>query len=154
MLCTLTIVVFFVLLAVIAWTDARTMEIPDGLVLGVLAVGILSVFTVPGPGIWSRIGGMFVISLPMFLLTMVIPDAFGGGDIKLLAASGLFLGTKLSLLSFAFAVLGGGLYGIFLLVLRRKDKKEHFAFGPFLCAGMTLGYFFGDAAWQWYLGFF
>lgn len=154
MLSTATLLCFFILLAVIAWIDYKTMEIPNGLVLAVLAVGMISVFTMPGPGIRSRIAGIIVVSLPLFLITLAVPDAFGGGDIKLMAACGLFLGMKLTLLSFAFAVLGGGIYGIFLMVLKKKDKKAHFAFGPFLCGGMALGYFFGDTAWRWYLGFF
>lgn len=154
MLSTATLLCFFALLAAIAWIDYKTMEIPNKLVLAVLTVGIVSLFTMPGPGIGSRIAGIFAVSLPLFLLTLAVPDAFGGGDIKLMAACGLFLGMKLILLSFAFAVLGGGIYGIFLMVFKKKDKKAHFAFGPFLCAGMALGYFFGDAAWRWYLGFF
>lgn len=143
-----TLLVFFTLLAVIAWIDARTRKIPNGMVLAVLAVGIVSVFTVDGPGAASRIAGMFVISLPLFAITLAAPDAFGGGDIKLMAAGGLFLGIRLTLLSFVIAVLGGGLYSIFLLFLKKKKGKAQFAFGPFLCAGMTLGYFFGDAIWK------
>ncbi len=73
----------------------------------------------------------FSVSLPLFLITLAVPGGFGGGDIKLMAACGLFLGWKLCLLSLCFGLLTGGLYGIWLLAAGKKGRKEHFAFGPF-----------------------
>lgn len=128
------------------------MEIPNTLVIVVFVLGIISIFTMPGTSLPSRILGMFVVSVPLLLITILVPGAFGGGDIKLMAACGLFLGTKLTLLSFAFAVLTGGLYGIWLLVMKKKSGKEHFAFGPFLCLGMAAALFIGDRVWDWYAG--
>lgn len=106
----------------------------------------------PGISLISRVLGIFVVSVPLFLLTLLIPGAFGGGDIKLMAACGLFLGIKLTLISFAFAVLTGGVYGSWLLVMKKKNGKEHFAFGPFLCLGMAAALFIGDKVWNWYAG--
>lgn len=137
----LTLLCFLGLLFRIAWVDYRTMKIPDRLILLLAAVGILSVFTMPQTGILTRIGGAFAVSLPMFLLALARPGGFGGGDIKLLAAGGLFLGVRLSVISFFFAVFAAGLCGLFLLLFRKKGKKYRFALGPFLCAGMALGYF-------------
>lgn len=146
------ILLFLALLLIISSVDITTMEIPNTFVIAALLLGIISIFTMPGTSLPSRVLGMFIVSVPLLLITLLVPGAFGGGDIKLMAACGLFLGTKLTLLSFAFAVLTGGLYGIWLLVMKKKSGKEHFAFGPFLCLGMAAALFIGDRVWDWYAG--
>lgn len=78
----MTIAAFFVLLGVIAWTDFKTMRIPNRLNGAVFVTGICSVFTVPGPDMVERMLGMLVISVPMFLTAVLVPGGFGGGDIK------------------------------------------------------------------------
>lgn len=147
-----TVFLFLGLLLVVGFVDWDTMEIPDSFVAAAFITGLLSVFTMPDTGLISRVIGIFAVSVPLLLLTLAVPGAFGGGDIKLMAGCGLFLGAKLCLLSLAFAVLTGGLYGIWLLLTRKKGGKEHFAFGPFLCVGMTAALFVGDWVWNWYLG--
>lgn len=97
--------------------------------------------------------GMVCISVPMLLLCLAIPGAFGGGDIKLMAAAGLFLGWQHTLLAMFFGILGGGFYGMYLLAARKADKKDHFAFGPFLCVGIVLALLFGDPVLAWYCRF-
>lgn len=149
MLEALTAVSFLVLMAVIARTDQRTMKIPDGLILAVLAVGAVSVFTMPDTGLLSRGIGMFAVSSPLLVISMMIPNAFGGGDIKLTAAGGFFLGWRLILMAFGFSIVGGGVYGLALLLSGKRGRRDLFAFGPFLCAGMALAYFFGDALWKY-----
>lgn len=144
--------VFLSILTVIAFVDQDTMEIPNGFVIAVLVTAVVSMICLPEPGIAERLIGMLAVSVPLFLMTVVIPGAFGGGDIKLMAAAGLFLGWRMAFLSFFFAVLGGGIYGIYLLVSGRKERKDHFAFGPFLCIGMTAAVFVGEEVLSWYLG--
>lgn len=141
-------------LTVIALIDADTMEIPNGLVLLVLALAAAAWICGMGPAPKSRLIGLICVSVPMLLLTLAVPGAFGGGDIKLMAAAGLFLGWKLSLIAMFLAVLAGGLYGIYLLAAKKKGRKEHFAFGPFLCAGIAAALFWGGSLLEWYLGLY
>lgn len=60
-------------------------------------------------------------------------DAFGGGDIKLMAAAGLFMGYKNVILAFFL----GCILGAVIHVIRMKvsGKQRVLAFGPYLCAG-------------------
>lgn len=51
--------------------------------------------------------------------------AFGGGDIKLMAACGVFLGWRLTLVSTVLAILGGGIYGIWLMAAKKAARKEN-----------------------------
>ncbi len=141
------------LLTAVAFVDIDTMEIPNGFVIAILICGILSMLFFPELSLSSRAIGIFSISVPLALITFAVPGAFGGGDIKLMAALGIFLGWKLSIVAFFLAVLTGGSYGIYLLASRKKGRKEHFAFGPFLCVGTAVSIFYGYQWIDWYLGF-
>ena len=129
---------FFILMVLVTIADIRTMEIPDGLVLAVLVLGILAAVLVKNITLWERVAGFAGVSLPLLVITLFAPGAFGGGDIKLMAAGGFFLGFRLTLLGFVVAVLAGAVYGVWLLMKKKKAKNESFAFGPFLCGGMAV----------------
>ena len=132
------------ILICITMIDFDTMIIPNGLVLALMAPALVSFFFFPELGLLSRVIGIVAISLPMLLLTLFIPDAFGGGDIKLMATCGLVLGLPkgllaamagLSLLLFYVAI-----YQILCRVQRREAKKA-FPLAPFLSAGCLFAYF-------------
>lgn len=150
----IVVIAFLSVLTVVMLVDIDTMEIPNGFVIAVIVIAAVSILVFPDISLIERGIGAVVVSLPMLLLTLVVPGAFGGGDIKLMFACGLFLGWKLTLISFFFAVLLGGFYGIYLLIGKKKSKKEHFAFGPSLCIGMASGWFFGLEILNWYIGLF
>ena len=129
------IFLFLAVLTAVAFIDLDTMEIPNGLVLA------------------AAVCGIFSVSVPLLVMTLLIPGAFGGGDLKLMAACGLILGWQLSYLAAFLAIVTGGIYGIYLLAARKKDRKDHFAFGPFLCVGMAVSVFWGQAILKWYFSF-
>lgn len=132
--------------------DAETQTIPDRLNLALAVCGAVSVLLSPADWLPHIIGGLCV-SVPMFLLCLVIDGAFGGGDIKLMAAAGLFLGWQNTLLAMFFGIVFGGIYGIYLLAAKKAGKKDHFAFGPFLCAGIVIAMLFGGPVLEWYCAF-
>lgn len=132
-----------ILLARVSFTDIRTGTIPDRFAAAAFLLGAAAVFTMPEITLLSRIAGIFAASLPLLAVTMLAPGAFGGGDIKLMAGCGFFLGAKLVLYSLPAAFLLGGLWAVFLLVTAKKGRKERFAFGPFLCMGMLFSMWSG-----------
>ena len=79
----------------------------------------------------------------------------GAGDIRLLGALGLFLGTYV-LLAFVIANALGLVAGFVQMALRHGDPERHDSpsvpFGPFLAAGAVLSVLSGPALWLWYLG--
>lgn len=152
----LTALLACAVLYAIACHDAATQEIPDELnaALGafalvfVLAQGVLH-------GGWAalaarHIAGALCVSVPMLLLCLAVPGGFGGGDIKLMAAAGLLLGWSQAFVAAFLAVLSGGAYAAYLLARGRAGRRDHIAFGPFLCAGIAAALFAGDAAAAWY----
>lgn len=140
----------------IGWIDYRTMEIPDLLtaILGVFALADLAFFL--GPSLAERGIGAICIALPMFLVCRMIPDAFGDGDILLLAVMGFYLGWKGVLAGVFTGFLIGGMEAFYLLGTGkvRWGEKTHVAFGPALCAGLIIALFYGDTMVSWYLGLF
>ena len=143
---------FLCILTVTSLLDIDTMEIEDGCWVGAALLGVVAVFTMPGLTIAARAAGALCVSLPMLILALAVPGAFGGGDIKLMAGCGLFLGWKMTLVAAAVAVFAGGAWGVYLLASGKADRKAVFAFGPFLCAGMAVALFWGEELLRWYIG--
>lgn len=110
----------------------------------ILALGICAIFVFPEISLPARLIGFAAVSFPLLLLALLVPGGFGGGNIKLMAACGFFLGWKLILLSALLGIVAGGVYGVYLLLIRHKSGKTQFAFGPFLCFATALCVFFGD----------
>lgn len=138
----------------IALIDADTMEIPNGLVLALAGLALLSLFAAPAVGVGSRLLGAAAVSLPLLLITRLIPESFGGGDVKLMAAAGFLLGWRAVLVAAFLALVAGGLYGVWLLATRRAGRKSHFAFGPFLAGGIGVALLWGEALIGGYLALF
>ena len=126
-----------------------------------IPVGVATVLMFMSP-IWVAILGRFMFGekLPKSKMVTIlicligavfVANLIGGGDIKLMAACGLFLGWKITLVSAALAILFGGIYGCYLLAAKKADRKAHFAFGPFLCIGMAIGLLYGGQLIDWYL---
>lgn len=149
----LAVLVCYALLA-LSLIDADTQEIPDGLIAALLILAVADAILKPGPGIAPRLIGAACVSLPMLLMNLAVPTSFGGGDVKLMAVMGLLLGWQSTLLAMFIALLLGGGYGIYLLARRKKGRKDHFAFGPFLSAGCVTALLAGDALLGWYMGLF
>ena len=123
-------------LMVITMIDADTQEIPPQLNVILLLLGIPAIWVLPGPTIIERVIGLFAISVPMFILMLF--NGFGGGGVKMMFAAGFLLGWKGVVAAFFVGIIVGGAYAIYLLASKKKGRKEHFAFGPFLAFGVLV----------------
>ena len=142
-----------VLLA-ISIIDIKTTEIPDSLVIAVGVFAIAAIWMMPDVTILSRFIGLVCISVPMLIIAVIVSGAFGGGDIKLIAACGFLLGWQSTILAFFIAVVTEGCLSS-VLTLRHKVKKgAHIAFGPHLCAGVIVALLYGEGIITRYLGLF
>jgi leader peptidase (prepilin peptidase)/N-methyltransferase len=79
-------------------------------------------------------------------------EGMGGGDIKLLAMIGAFLGWKAILPIVFFSSLMGTLVGVPVMLIKKADSKLAIPFGPFLAAAALFYLFWGPALIRWYLG--
>lgn len=132
--------------------DIRVREVKEQYWIGIVLLAVLRIGTGTECSLLSHIAGAFCVSGPMLLLATVVPRAFGGGDIKLVFACGLFLGAKVILISTTAAILLAGVYVIIRLMIRSGNRRNAFPFVPFLCAGMGIGMLFAQQIIDWYLG--
>ncbi|XCP84542.1 prepilin peptidase [Roseburia hominis] len=146
--------VFFAVLTVVAFVDMETKEIPNGLVVIAEVVGALSILFFPEIPILDRGIGIVCVSVPMLAFTCAVPGTFGGGDIKLMAACGVFLGWKYSLLAIVLALALAGIYCGILLVIRKGGRKTQISFGAFICLGILVAFLWGEWILKWYFGIF
>ena len=134
--------------------DARTQEIPrcfnvSIFILGLLRTGLV-VYEGGFPAAVPHVIGFFAVSVPIYAVYVLSGRrAIGGGDVKLLAAAGLFLGWQLTVLGFFVGCILGSV--IHIVRMRFSGAGRSLALGPYLAAGLTLALFFGDMAIAWYL---
>lgn len=145
----LTVFLFFAVMTVITFIDMDTMEIPPVLNALILLIGIMSIWTIGGLSIVDRIIGMFVISVPVYVLALF--GGFGGGDVKLMFAAGFLLGWKATVAAFFIGIIVGAVYSVFLLIKKLKGLKAEIAFGPFLCLGLAIAVFVGEQLMDAYI---
>lgn len=144
------------LLLAIGWTDYRTMKIPDILSLGLGLCAAAAVFVCPEVPLLERCVGACIVSVPMYLFCLVAGDAFGEGDMLLLAVMGFYLGWKSLLVGTFLGFMIGGIQAVYLLKTGKAKRGEHahMPFGPALCAGLLTAQFYGMEIFMWYRGFF
>ncbi|PYG85645.1 leader peptidase (prepilin peptidase)/N-methyltransferase [Ruminiclostridium sufflavum DSM 19573] len=80
-------------------------------------------------------------------------DAMGMGDVKLLAAVGLFLGWRLTLVALFLTVLSAAVISLVLIISRKINGKSTVAFGPFIAIGTFITMLYGWNIIELYLGF-
>ena len=147
-------VVFASLLLIISGIDLDHQLIPDvlsvpGILLGVAAIPL-------SPISWQNaflgiLAGGGIIWITGFLGALAFKkEAMGGGDVKLMAMIGAFLGWKMVFLTIFFASVTGALIGILFKIF---TGKEYIPFGPFLSIGALLALFFGPRLLFWYWGY-
>ena len=137
-------VIFLGLLLAVSAEDVCSFKISDKRHMEILALALPALIAEPGVGVTSRIAGLFCVSVPMLCISLVCRGAFGGGDIKLMAVCGAFLGWKRVLLAAVFGIVLAGVVQLPLLITGRRRMKDHFPLGPFLCAGMVIGIIFAE----------
>ena len=137
---------FFLYWLWLLWlVDWRYQFIFDDSLLPLLAGGIAIALYAPG-ALWLRLvaaGGTFVV---LAALSILGRGALGGGDVKMMAVVGLWLGKEV-VLALTTGFILGGVAAVVLLLLRRAGRKDFFAFGPFLIIGTVLGWLVQAVAW-------
>ncbi|WP_420441646.1 prepilin peptidase [Candidatus Palauibacter sp.] len=144
--------VLFTLLLAIAVIDARHYIIPDPLSVGGCAAGlVLSALpgsTPPGAAIAGAVLGFGLLYVVGWLGEKALrKPALGGGDVKMMAMVGAFLGPGGALLTVFLGALAGAL--VYGPVSLRTGKPV--PFGTFLALGAAVSFLFGDALFDWYL---
>ncbi|MEW5804496.1 MAG: prepilin peptidase [bacterium] len=137
---------------VVSVIDLRVQIIPNVISLPGIILG-LAVSLLPGSPVHflDALSGVLLGGGVFYLVAVVSKGGMGGGDIKLIAMFGAFLGWQKCLLTMFIGVLLGSAVGIVLLLLKLKGRKDPIPFGPFLCIGALVSLFYGQTIISWYL---
>ena len=136
-------------LLVLSVIDFRTYEIPIGINLFILALGLIRLATDYHNWV-SYLIGFFLVSTVLAILYYASKGrAIGGGDVKLMAVCGLMIGWKLILLAFCLGCILGSV--IHVIRMKVSGEKHVLALGPYLSAGVFIAMLWGDVLINLYL---
>lgn len=142
----------------IFFIDLEKMIIPDSLQIALLVVAVSSIFTE-----WDEnntwlvkligllvCGGFFLI-VHYFCIKMFNVEGIGGGDVKLFAVLGLFLGLTNAFLTILISSVTACLVLLAVKIIKKFDRNREYPFAPFIIIGATVSLFFGYEIVQFYL---
>jgi leader peptidase (prepilin peptidase)/N-methyltransferase len=119
-----------VFLSFVVITDFEQYVIFDSMLLPFSIIGLCYTAHMNLP-LFNHIAAALGGGLLFLLLAIATRGAIGGGDIKLIAAMGLWLGIRPLLGVIAYGFLAGGIAALFLLLTRQKQRHDYFAYGPY-----------------------
>lgn len=129
--------------------DFRTYEIPFGINVFILMLGLIRVVT--DFQNWSNyLIGFLAVSVFLYLIVQLSGGrAMGGGDVRLMAVCGLLVGWKLIILAFLLGCIVGSICHI---IRMKATKVDHvLAMGPYLSVGVVIAVLWGEQMIAWYL---
>ena len=129
--------------------DFRTYEIPVGINVFILMLGLIRILTD-----WSNwkdyLIGFLVVSIFLYAIYIVTcGQGIGGGDVKLMAVCGLVLGWKRIVLGFLLGCIIGSV--CHLIRMRLSDADHVLAMGPYLSVGIMIATLWGNQMIDWYI---
>jgi len=148
---------FVAALIVITVIDLYHQIIPDVISLPGIGVGLLGALIIPHITFFNSFIGILLGGGSLFFIATLYQwlfkrEGMGGGDVKLLAMIGAFLGWDAVILTILFSSLIGSITGMILMALKGKDFKYAIPFGPFLSLGAVISLFYREEIARWYLG--
>ncbi len=141
--------------AVLLWLSY--LDLRDGLLYDVITMPfavaglVLSMMGALIPVANAVIGGT-LCGVLFYCLYIAARGGLGGGDVKLAAGLGMWLGWEAAVVAVWIAFLLGGIAAVVLLITRRKGRRDGIPFGPFLAIGGYVAFVAGTQLWQLYWG--
>jgi len=150
---------FAAALVVITFIDLDHQIIPDVISLPGVIAGLLFSLLSPLPTltVWTSligaaVGAGLLLAVALGYQAFTGREGMGGGDVKLLAMIGAFLGWHAIPFTIFIASCVGSLVGVTAMIRTQADSKLALPFGPFLSLGALCYLFFGEQLIAWYLG--
>ena len=147
-------------LIVIFFIDIDYQIIPDIITLPGMVLGLGVAFLPGGLTIWQSLIGLVVGGGALYLVAMLgdwifKKDSMGGGDIKMAAMLGAFLGWQKVILIFFGSAVIGTVISLILMVFSRKIRSHRvIPFGPFLAIAALAAILYGERIITFYLNHF
>ncbi|MFP4187643.1 MAG: prepilin peptidase [Acholeplasmataceae bacterium] len=145
---------------IIIYIDLDHHFIPDlfNAILFVLASGyvVYQAVTVEGFNVGTHLFGLIIGFMLLYMIRIFGElaykrEALGLGDVKLLAVGGFYLGWPNVLLTIMLASVIASVIELTLIKMKKKDRRDEIAFGPYLMGVMIILMFFGNDLISWYI---
>ena len=127
--------------------DYRFQFIFDDSLIPLVVLGLAATPYLPY-SIWQRLAaaaGAFVVLAALAILGR---GALGGGDVKMMAALGLWFGVNGIITTACIGFIVGGVAAVIFLLLKIHGRKDYFAFGPFLIIGAVVAWMAQVLLWK------
>ena len=146
-------IIFCCALIAVSFIDIEFKIIPNVIVLPLTVVGLSLNIAYDPSNWWMPLAfsvGAFVF---MLMIHLISPRGMGMGDVKLSLMAGAFL-VRNVVSGLFLGFLLGSLYGLSLIIIKRKKLKQAIPFGPFISLGSIISLFWGNNILKWYISFF
>jgi len=148
---------FLLALLAIAWIDLDTRTIPDVVTIPGVGLGLAASLFAP-PGLAAALLGALCGGVSLWLVGTLYERAtsvpgMGGGDVKLAAMMGAFLGVGGVFGAIFLASLAGSVFGILLIALGKGSRRTAIPFGTFLAPAAIALCLYGDSLFRLYRSF-
>lgn len=132
--------------------------LPDAITLPGIGVGLVASLFLP-PGIRDALIGILAGGGVLWLIGEAYfrysgEEGMGGGDVKMLAMIGAFLGWQLVIVTLVFSSIAGSVIGILLIVTKRGGMKYALPYGTFLAIAALVASLSGAQIVEWYVGMY
>jgi leader peptidase (prepilin peptidase)/N-methyltransferase len=143
-------------LLVLSFIDLDLRILPDKVTLPGIAVGLMvaplaGLTTFPESLIGAAVGGGALYLIALAGSAIFGKESMGGGDVKLAAMLGAFLGWQGMVVLLFVAFFVGAVVGVVVLALKRSDADHTIPFGPFIALGAFISIVWGGSLVHWYL---
>jgi leader peptidase (prepilin peptidase)/N-methyltransferase len=122
------------ILMIAGYIDIKTKTIPDWIHVLIILAGLIEI------DLMESMIGFIIVPLPFFIMACLKENSIGGGDIKLMATCGFFLGVTGgltgSIIGLLIAVAVNGIY----YAIKNKDRNIGFALAPYLGIGSFVSF--------------
>lgn len=139
-------------------SDLETMIIPDQLQITILIMGLISMFSnsvnAKDKVIGFLIGGGFFASVYYISLFIKKKECLGFGDVKLMAVSGLLLGTYNTILTIILSSVIGAIILLIVNFSKKEGINKEYPFAVFIVPACIVAMFFGEPIITWYMSLF
>jgi len=132
--------------------------LPDAITLPGIVVGLIASAFLP-PGVVSALigtllGGGVLWAVGEAYYRYSGQEGMGGGDVKMLAMIGAFLGWQQVIVTLIFSSIAGSIIGLLVIAIKRGGMKQALPYGTFLAIAAVFASLWGDQLVTWYTGLY
>ncbi|MGB9679465.1 MAG: prepilin peptidase [Thermoanaerobacteraceae bacterium] len=139
------------ILIAISFIDVKHKIIPNKLIVTGLIGGLIFRILMYNYGYIDYLLGLALGGGILLIISLISGGEMGGGDIKLMALIGLFVGWKLTLLILFLSVLFGALGGMILIAIKIKGRKDYMPFAPYIAFSYFISIMYGYEILNFYI---